>query len=286
VQISRNIVFHRTDHSASAQRAYFDWMRLRNRYRLPLSAGVDAAGWTAGFGHFVDRRYSLHASATFDAALRTAVTNLRETNLPVALAVDHGNHAWLLTGFTATADPARTARFTVTSVRVVGPLYGLQSKNGYDMPPDTRLTPAQLRRFFTPWYYAPIRMVWDGKYVSIQAARATSVASATPTPKPSPTATPKPSLTPAKTARPSLQPAPGATTAPGSSPTPGPGVSAGSAIAPSPAVEAAAASETPGPSLAASAVLGPADGVLVAVAGLLAVVVVAVLLGLRRTRQR
>ena len=34
-----------------------------------------------------------------------------------------------------------TASFTVTSVRVVGPLYGLQSRNGYDMPPDTRLTP-------------------------------------------------------------------------------------------------------------------------------------------------
>ena len=194
VQIARNIVFHHQDHSYAGQLAYFDWMRGHNRYRLPLSAGVDAQGWTAGFQHFVDGRYRLYASPSFDAALRSAVVNLRRTSLPVGITVDRGNHAWLITGFTATADPAASTHFTVTSVRVVGPLYGLQSKNGYDMPPDTRLTPAQLRTFFTPWHYAPTRMVWDGAYVSIQ-----PVATATPkpaaTPKPKPTASPLPAAT-------------------------------------------------------------------------------------------
>jgi hypothetical protein len=82
--------------------------------------------------------------------------------------VSHGNHGWILTGFTATADPLATASFRITSVRVTGPLYGLQSRDGYDMPPDTKLTPTQLRRYFTPWRYTPMRMVWDGRYVSIQ----------------------------------------------------------------------------------------------------------------------
>jgi hypothetical protein len=204
IQIARNIVFHRSDHTAAGQRAYFDWMRARNRYRLPLSAGVDAAGWTAGFQHFVDRRYRLFASTSFGAALNAAVTNLRLTGLPVGITVEHGNHAWLITGFTATADPARTTAFTVTSVRVVGPLYGLQSRNGYDMPPDTRLTPAQLRRFFTPWWYAPTRMVWDGRYVSIQpvAARA-AAAAASPTVKPAATTAPSPRPTDPSPATPS-----------------------------------------------------------------------------------
>ena len=77
---------------------------------------------------------------------------------------------WVLTGFTATADPARTTNFTVTSVRVVGPLWGLQSRTyGYDMRPDTKLTPSQLRTFFTPWHYARVRMAWEGRWVSIQA---------------------------------------------------------------------------------------------------------------------
>ena len=168
IQISRNIVFHRTDHTAASQRGYFSWMRGHNKYTLPLSAGVDAQGWAAGFAHYLNAGYKLYAHKTFAAALKSAVIRLRRTNLPVGITVDHGNHAWLITGFTATADPAVASSFTITSVRVVGPLWGLQSKNGYDMRPDTRLTPAQLARYFTPWHYAPQRMLWDGKYVSIQ----------------------------------------------------------------------------------------------------------------------
>ena len=96
------------------------------------------------------------------------MTELRRRTCRSAITVSHGNHGWVLTGFTATADPARDDAFRVTSVRVVGPLYGLQSKNGYDMRPNTKLTPAQFRRFFTPWRYAPEAMIWDGRYVSIQ----------------------------------------------------------------------------------------------------------------------
>jgi hypothetical protein len=181
VQIVRNIVDLETDHTTTAQRRYFDWMRLHNRYHLPLSAGVDPQGWAAGLRHFVDDRYRLVASTTFDGALRSAVRRLRQTNLPVALTVSHGNHGWILTGFTATADPSITASFNVTSVRVVGPLYGIQSRDGYDMPPDTKLTPTQLRQYFTPWRYAPMSMVWDGRFVSIQPVPVVVAANQSPT---------------------------------------------------------------------------------------------------------
>jgi len=168
VQIIRNIAERAEDHSGGAQRTYFNWMRRHNRYRLPEAAGVDPAGWTAGLRRFVDDRYRLVASKTFETALRSAAARLRATNLPVALAVANGGHGWILTGFSATADPAVTRRFVVTSVRIAGPLYGLQSRNGYDMPPGTSLTTAQLRRFFTPWRYAPKPMIWDGAFISIQ----------------------------------------------------------------------------------------------------------------------
>jgi hypothetical protein len=165
----------------------------------------------------VDGRYRLYQSASFDSALRSAVTNLRVTNLPVGITVSHGNHAWVLTGFTATADPAATSRFTVTSVRVVGPLWGLQSRTyGYDMRPDTKLTPTQLKSFFTPWHYAGVRMAWEGKWVSVQpvarssssrtspaaTSKATPRPPAKPTSTPRPTATPTPPATPASTAKP------------------------------------------------------------------------------------
>src|SRR5688500_6819632 len=162
VQIIRNIVDGDTDHSTSGQRRYFDWMRDHNKYSLPVSAGVDPQGWTAGLRHFVDDRYRLVASRSFQAGLRSAAANLRRTGLPVALTVANGGHGWILTGFKATADPLMTDEFEVTSVHVVGPLFGRQSKDGYAMPPDTRLTADRLRRFFTPWRYPPLAMVWDG----------------------------------------------------------------------------------------------------------------------------
>ena len=190
VQIMRNIVDRQAAHSRADQGRYFDYMRAHNRYRIPVRDGVDPAGWTAGLRAFVDSRYRLVASASFDSALRAAVTNLRRTNLPVGITVSHGNHAWVLTGFTATADPALTTRFSVTSVRVVGPLYGLQSRSyGYDMPPDRKLSPAQLKGFFTPWHYAGVHMAWEGRWVSIQpipvAAAKTSLSS--PVSRPTPT---------------------------------------------------------------------------------------------------
>ncbi len=168
VQIVRNIVRDEADHSRAAQRRYFDWMRDRNRYDLPESAGVDPEGWAAGLRAFVDERYRLVASGSFGSALRSAVTNLRRTGLPVAVTVANGGHGWILTGFEATADPLATEDFTVTSVRVVGPLYGRQSRNGYDMPPGTELSVARFRGFFTPWRYEPMSMIWVGRYVSIQ----------------------------------------------------------------------------------------------------------------------
>lgn len=169
LQIIRNIAHERTNHTKVQQRRFFDYMRARNRYAIPVRHGVDPAGWTGGLRRYVDPRYRLVASDSFKAALRSAVRNLRLTGLPVAITVAHGNHAWVLTGFSATADPARTRRFKVTSVRVTGPLWGLQSRTyGYDMRPNRHLTREQLKGFFTAWHYPRIRMAWEGDWVSVQ----------------------------------------------------------------------------------------------------------------------
>ncbi len=201
VQIVRNIVERDDDHSRRSQDRYFDWMRERNRYDLPVSAGVDPAGWTAGMRRFVDDRYRLIASDTFDEALRLAVIRMRKTSLPVALTVSHGNHGWILHGFAATADPLVTSDFRVTSVRVTGPLWGRQNSSfGYDMRPNTKLTTRQLRTFFTPWKYAPKAMVWDGRYVSIQPVTprkaTTSSGGASPSPTAAPAASPSATVAP------------------------------------------------------------------------------------------
>jgi len=168
VQIMRNIRLARTDHGAVQQRQFFDYMRESNRYQHTGQRGVDPGGFLAGLRHFVDPGFALVASPTFDAAVHSAVTRLRVSGEPVVLIVAAGRHAWVLTGFTATADPARTASFKVVSVRVVGPLYGRQSVNGYDSPPDTSLSYAALRRFLLPYRFKFGATPWTGRFVTFQ----------------------------------------------------------------------------------------------------------------------
>jgi hypothetical protein len=168
VQIMRNIVRRQSDHSSANQSHYFYWMRWHNRYAIPVSDGVDPQGWRDGLRNWVDSRYTISSGYGFDGILKAAVRSIRKTNRPVGLLVARGGHAWVLHGFTATADPAVTSNFRVTSVRVTGPLWGLQSRSyGYDMRPNTRLTPAQLKGFWTPWHYSGIRMVWEGRITAI-----------------------------------------------------------------------------------------------------------------------
>jgi cell division septation protein DedD len=278
VQIIRNIVDHATDHTRTNQQRYFDYMRAHDRYRIPVSDGVDPGGWAAGLRHFVDGRYRLFANGSFDSALRSAVTNLRKTNLPVAITVEHGNHAWIVTGFTATADPATTTHFTVTSVSVVGPLWGLQSTSyGYDMRPDRKLTVSQLRGFFTPWHYAGVRMAWEGDWVSVQPVAA---AQSAPKPTTGPVATTRPKATPRATPATTAAVTPAWTTsvAPDPSPT----------VAPTPPLAAVAEIAAPGPSappstsIADSSVVPMMAGLIVLVAA--AVVVLGGLAVRRRPR--
>jgi len=253
IQIIRNMIEGTEDHSSTAQTAYFDWMRTKNRYDLPLSAGIDPAGWTAGMRHFVDDRYRLVSSDSFGYSLQLAVTRMRLTGRPVALAVAHGNHGWILHGFTATADPALTSDFEVLTISVTGPLWGLQSKNGYDMAPNTTLTIDELRTFFTRWHYDPLPMVWDGTFVSIQPLTDDELAAATPTPTPTPA--PAPAAPPTPTPRATPRPSPAATAAPTPPPTVQATASPASPTTPtataSPNAPIATASSTPDPRLGA-----------------------------------
>ena len=168
VQIMRNIERREADHSAAAQSRYFTYMRAHNMHRMPVTDGIDPPGFLAGLRAFVDQRYQLVASTTFDNAVRSAVLRLRTSGKPVALIVDRGRHAWVLTGFTATADPNGTLGFRVLSVRIVGPLFGRQSSNGYDPRPDTTLSLAAFRNFLTGYGFKYGPTPWDGRFVTFQ----------------------------------------------------------------------------------------------------------------------
>ena len=173
VQIIRNIARGESDHSAARQGDFFDYMHARDRYVMAPKEGVDPKGFVAGLREFVDARYALVASTTYENAVRSAVRRLRATRLPVALFVDRGRHAWVLVGFTATADPSVAANFRVTSVRIVGPLYGRQTRNGYDPEPNTSLAYSALRRYFTPYDFKFGPTPWDDRFVTFQVVPST-----------------------------------------------------------------------------------------------------------------
>jgi hypothetical protein len=63
-----------------------------------------------------------------------------------------GAHSWVMSGFTASADPALTDDFTVSSVRIEDVWYPrLSSIWGYSRAPDASYKVGDLSEDFLPW---------------------------------------------------------------------------------------------------------------------------------------
>ena len=83
--------------------------------------------------------------------LRLAAASIRQTNRPVGLLVWRGRHAWVMSGFRATADPLRSSDYTVTAAIVMDPLYPHGSAVWGPSPkPREALSPQALGRQFVP----------------------------------------------------------------------------------------------------------------------------------------
>src|SRR6476469_558935 len=153
MQMMLNIIRTSDDRSARTQ------LRLQNTAR-ELSGtrsdgqqrkGASVRGWSAGLNQLGAGPYRLVGTATLDEALRLAAASIRQTNRPVGLLVWRGRHAWVMSGFTATADPLTTPSFTVTGVNVHDPLYPYGSSVwGRSPRPGELLTPSEVGRQFKP----------------------------------------------------------------------------------------------------------------------------------------
>jgi hypothetical protein len=113
--------------------------------------GASVRGWSAGLNQLGAGPYRLVGAASLDQALRLAAASIRQTNRPVGLLVWRGRHAWVMSGFTATADPLRTDDYQVTAAIVMDPLYPHGSAVWGPSPkPRQALTPQVLGRQFVP----------------------------------------------------------------------------------------------------------------------------------------
>jgi len=98
------------------------WEMARDRSSSPFG-GANPIGWVATLNELGVGPYRLVSLPSFDEAVATAATAIRETRRPVGLVMWRGRHAWMMSGFQATADPRHFDDFDVTRVRVHDPLY-------------------------------------------------------------------------------------------------------------------------------------------------------------------
>jgi hypothetical protein len=141
--------------------------------------GASIRGWTAGLNLLDAGPYRLVGADTLQEALRLAARSIRETGKPVGLLVWSGRHAWVMSGFQATADPRRTNDFQVTKAVIIDPLYPYGSSTWGPSPkPRATISTATVGKQFVPrgrgtWAGAPAGAnagslsALSGKYVIV-----------------------------------------------------------------------------------------------------------------------
>ena len=113
--------------------------------------GASVRGWAAGLNILGAGPYRLVGEKTLDDAMRTAAEAIAATGRPVGLLVWRGRHAWVMSGFDASADPRTSDDFRVTRAIVHDPLYPHGNAVWGPSPsPGQAITVAALGRQFVP----------------------------------------------------------------------------------------------------------------------------------------
>jgi hypothetical protein len=168
IQMTLNLVNGTRSNSKSQQLRYLAYAASQSKYPV-TDGGADPQGWALALQHYgAGSDWGWVNRPSMQTALQTAAQQIRETGKPVGLLVHYGRHAWLMTGFEATADPATTSDFTVTAAEVVGPLWPLGTLNGvhFDPGPNTWMNTSDLSRKFNE-YVEPDQPAWYGNFVIV-----------------------------------------------------------------------------------------------------------------------
>jgi len=155
MQMMLNMIRPTDDRTAATQLRLFQLALAFGDRRAPYgggSHGASAQGWAAGLTSSGVGPYRVVAVATLDEAVTIAARAIRQTNKPVGLLVWQGKHAWVMSGFEATADPTLYSAAQITAVRVLDPLYPRPGGAWGPTPaPDSRLTVGRLADVFVPY---------------------------------------------------------------------------------------------------------------------------------------
>lgn len=131
--------------------------------------GAEPEAWAQGLTSLGYGNYTVNAAVSIKAAIHLAAKQIRLTGRPAGLMVWRGAHSWVMSGFTASSDPALGDAFNVTSVRIEDVWYNRFSTIwGYSRPPDANVAVSDLSRDFLPWK-RPLGSypAKDGKFVIV-----------------------------------------------------------------------------------------------------------------------
>ena len=149
MQTAMNVMDVGGDHTRATQGHLFD---LARSIAPAPDGAAEPEAWAAGLTQLGYGKYEVRSAGSIGSAVRLVATHIRDTNRPAGLLVWRGAHSWVVSGFTATADPALTDDFDVVALRIEDVWYPRFSTIwGYSRPPDALVPVDQLPDDFLPW---------------------------------------------------------------------------------------------------------------------------------------
>jgi O-antigen/teichoic acid export membrane protein len=165
MQTSMNMMSAQPDTSRDTQAKLFD---LAVSIGGSQSGGADPEGWAAGLSSLGYGNYQVGSKLKMVDAVHTVAKQIRVTQRPAGLLVWKGWHSWVVSGFTATADPATTDKFTVLSLRIEDVWYPRVSTLWpKSRAPDADVAVADLATDYKVWVQAKFIAGRDGYFVYV-----------------------------------------------------------------------------------------------------------------------
>jgi hypothetical protein len=204
LQTMRNIISTVNNRGPNLQRKLWRLARAHSLYKA--DGGADPFGWTTATTlSSIYGRYVLVAADTMTGAVKAAARGIATTGRPAGFIVWGGRHAWVISGFEATADPNDTDEYRVVTIRMADPLWPyLHARGRIVYRPGQRLYMSALRRSFTAYHDSRRDPQIEGLFVAIvPLADGDPVPDGAwvpngPTPPPAPPPDPTPTATPSE----------------------------------------------------------------------------------------
>jgi hypothetical protein len=168
MQTMMNIIEEGADRDPEVQNELYVLSRDLSTDRL-RGDGAEPEGWARALDELGYGPYDVDEAPSLRAAIIRAARALRLTGKPVGLLMWRGAHAWVMSGFKATADPAYTNDFEVTHVHIEDPWYPrVSSIWGASRPPDALVPVSRLDEDYLRWRRPTVRYPEkDGLFVLV-----------------------------------------------------------------------------------------------------------------------